>query len=154
MYCHRLGRQRRIGKQTIVECSLPKGGKSILALLRGPICLHDIVVRAHFFTQQRIQELMGGVAGIERFNQGLLDRDRAVIGAHITPRFQIVRFGNLPLALGGSLVGIEPKLDAEIDLGQCTGKVEIHGGLEDRICTQDQECFHLAGVHRIDQGAQ
>ena len=97
---------------------------------------------------------MGRTAGIERLDQRLLNGNCPIISAPIAPRFQVMGFGNLPLAEGAGLIGMGAKMDTKASLGQRRRKVEINWGGIDRVAAQDEERCHLARRHCRHQFTQ
>ena len=51
---------------------------------------------------------------MERRDERLLDRDRAVVGADVAPRFEVVRFVDVPLAQHAGLVLVRAEVQAEL----------------------------------------
>src|SRR5262245_24384303 len=96
---------------------------------------------------QRRDPLVRRPAGIEWDNQWLNDRDRPIICPGITPRFQVVSFGNVPVAVGARFIVIESHVDAEGSLPYCIDEVQVlavllifeDGSVVDRICADNDE---------------
>ena len=65
-----------------------------------------------------------------------------------------MRFRNVPEALHGGLVGIQTEVRFPADLLEGAGEIQIGGRAVDRIAAEDEQRFHLAGVHVGDQLAQ
>ncbi len=85
--------------------------------LPPPVVADHLERRAVGLAQEDAQQLDGRLAGVERRDQGLLDRRRAVEGADVAPRLQRVGLGDVPVAEPGGLVLVGPKVDPERDLG-------------------------------------
>ena len=59
---------------------------------------------------------MSILAVIERFDQRLNDRRRAVIGARVAPAFEIMFFRNVPMAMLGGFVEMQAEMNTQRDL--------------------------------------
>jgi len=68
---------------------------------------NQILLRSIDQLLERGEHLMHGLAAIERRDQWLHDRDGTIVSTDVAPRLEIVRFGDVPVALCGSLVFVE-----------------------------------------------
>ena len=59
---------------------------------------------------------MRALALIERLDQRLDDRDRAVVGARVAPRFEIMSFRNVPVTKFGSFIFVLAEMNAQLRL--------------------------------------
>jgi hypothetical protein len=72
-----------------------------------------------------------GLSFVERRDQRLHDRDRAVVGASVAPGLERVSRRNVPVAELGGLVVVEGPVDAQADLGEVLPELEV-GGRRDK----------------------
>src|SRR5262249_34194474 len=105
-YCP--GRQSRIRYQAVVECRAPEAFEILPVVLALPVVTHNGIARARGLPQESHQQFVCRFAAVERGNQRLHDGYRAIVCPRITPRFQVVRLGNMPVTQGRSLVFIKP----------------------------------------------
>ncbi len=99
----------------------------------SPKFLHHRQRRRIRFSQQGSQNLMRRFTLIQRRNQRLNDADRPVIRANIAPRLEIMRFGNVPVAVFAGLIVVEALLDAQRDFADRLIEFEIGWSHEDRV---------------------
>src|SRR5260370_40307388 len=74
-----------------------------------------MVIRYSRFVAEGGTDFAGGVRVIERRDQRLNDAERAVESACITPSFEVMRFGDMPVAELGSLVKMRADVDRVLD---------------------------------------
>ena len=87
---------------------------------------------------------MGRPALVERLDQRLHDRGRAVEGAGVAPRFQVVGLGQMPVALPRRFVLVEAQMDAQRHLLHVLGEAQVGRRGEDRIAAEDHQHLDLA----------
>src|ERR1039458_10785074 len=90
------------------------------------------------------------LARIKRRDQGLNQTHRAVIGAAIAPRLEIVRLVDVPVTKLRGLVLVEAEVNTQGNVGilQRVGKAEIYGRVVNRVAAENDEQIHLPGAHR------
>src|SRR6185437_10420117 len=88
---------------------------------------------------------------IEWRNKRLHDRCRAVERTGITPRFEIMRLGQVPRRKTRRLIFVQPQTKDLSNLRQVIGKLEIGRTRIDRIATQDEQSVHRPLIHSGDQ---
>ena len=103
-------RQRGVWHHAVVQRLLPEDVEVRNLGLALPIRLHQIVIRFVGLAGQRGDHFECRLAAIERSDQRLDETDRSVEAANIAPRFQIMRFRNIPDALPGGLIGIQAQI--------------------------------------------
>ena len=97
---------------------------------------------------------MGGPAPIERGDERLNDGHRAVVAACVAPRFQEVRFRNVPVAQLRRLIVIQTEMYAKRRLAHRVSEAQVYGGRVDGIAAQYDDHVHHAGVHVRDEIAK
>ena len=97
----------RIRRWRTPDRSVPQ--RAVTELSR-PVLLHQIHRRLAGRAVQRGQHFNGGAAVVDRRDQRLNQGDRAVEAAHVAPRFQVVRFRQMPVALFGGFVDVESQM--------------------------------------------
>src|ERR1700689_1920436 len=91
----------------ILECFF------FLGSLPGPVIAHDVVVRFAGIASQQSGDLVRRVAAfIKRRDQRLNDSDSAVVGSRVTPGFEVVGRGDMPLAKLAGFVVVQPRMYA------------------------------------------
>ncbi len=96
---------------------------------------------------------------VQRRDQGLNHAESSVECARIAPGFEVVRFGDVPIAKFCSLVEMRAHVDGVLDLLAIRFRVKFYFGSKievvwraiNRISTKNQQRFHLAA---IDIGAK
>ena len=142
------------GKQSIMQDAVPLPVELGLAQDRFPGLPHDVVAGTILAPDHQPQHFDGGSSAEQGEDQRLDDAERASNRARVSPRFEVVRAGNMPLALDGCFVDRVPERDRVRDLRHGRGEVEIGGGIEHRIAAQDDERLDRARLHRGDERGQ
>jgi hypothetical protein len=78
--------------------------------LTAPVLAHDVVPGPLRAVAHRREELVRGLAAVERRDQRLDDRGGAVVGARVAPGFEEMRFRDLPLAQRRRLIVVEAEV--------------------------------------------
>src|SRR5690242_17117709 len=94
------------------------------------------------------------MCAVERCDERLNDADGAVKGARISPGFQVVRFGDVPVAVLRSLIEMRADVNNRLDLfafelfinAQLGSKIEVVRRRIDRIDAENQKGRNLARV--------
>ena len=135
---------------------LPERLEVAARVLPSPVVAHEVVGRARGIaaTGTRGKELVQGLAVVERRDQRLDDRRRAIVGAHIAPGFEIVRGGHVPMAEPRRLVVVEAEPDPQADLVEPLGEAQIRRRGDNRVRVADHEQIDLPRVHVVDELAQ
>ena len=76
-----------------------------------PVGLNEIVSGCGGVSGEDGDDFVGALAVVERLDQRLNDADGAVVGAGIAPGFEIVSFGNVPLAEFAGLVAMGAEIN-------------------------------------------
>ena len=97
---------------------------------------------------------MWRAAVVERRNERLNDRHRAVVRAHIAPRLQVMRLRHMPMREHGRLVVVITEMRPEWHFLERIDEIEICRRIEHRIAAEDDECFDGTAVHIGDELAQ
>ena len=123
--------------------------------LLGPVLAHDVVAGtlAAAFGERR-QDFVRRLAAVERRDERLNDRDGAVVGPHVAPHLEVVRLGDVPLALLGGLVFVQTDVGAQPHLGERVAELQIGRRRVDGVAAEDQQEVDGAGVHLADELAQ
>ncbi len=128
-----------------------KGPRSVLTCPELP---HHLVSGLLRPIAQSREQLVSRLAAVERCDEWLNDCCRAVERAGIAPGFEKVRLRHVPMAQRRRLIVVQAEMNAQRDLAQRIGELEIHGRGVDRVPTQDDEHFDHSGVHVRDQVSQ
>src|SRR5207237_7397720 len=83
------------------------------------------VAGAIAFAEERRQHFGFAGARIQRRDQRLAERDRAVVGARVAPALEWMQRGNDPTSALGSLVGVERSINGMRDLRKRLAEIEI-----------------------------
>jgi hypothetical protein len=75
------------------------------------------------------------------------------VAARVAPRFEEVRFGNVPMAQRRRLIVVLTQMGAELHLVQRVGEFQVGRRRVDGIAAHDQQYVHSAGVHVGDEVA-
>ena len=142
------------GKQSIMQDAVPFPVELALAQDRSPRFPHDFVAGTILACDHQPQHFNGGSSAVQGKDQRLDDAQCASNRARVSPRFEIVSAGDMPLRLGGCFVHRVPERDRVRDLRHRRGEVEIGGGIEHRIAAEDDERLDRARRHRGDEGSQ
>ena len=126
------------GQQSIVEDAVPFPVELGLPQDRSPGLPHDVVAGTILPPDHQPQHFDGGSSAEQREDQRLDDAERASHRARVSPRFEVMRAGNVPGRLAGCLVDRVPERDRLRGLRHGRGEVEIGGGIEHRIAAQDR----------------
>ena len=115
-------------------------------MLLLPVGLHDFVPAGIGLPGEHGNQFVRALTVVERRDQRLHDAYRAVVGAGIAPRFEIVRLVHVPLAEFRGLVLIKPQVHPERDAGvlERVGKAEVGGRIVGGIAAHDDQYVHLA----------
>ncbi len=96
---------------------------------------------------QQGQEIDFRFSAVERSDQRLNHRCRAVKTARVSPGFQFVRLRNVPVAQRRCFVFINTQAHAERHLRQNCFEVQICGRVINRVAAQNQKCRHASGAN-------
>src|SRR5215510_16533534 len=91
---------------------------------------------------------------VERRDQRLDDRRRAVVSARVAPRLQVMRFGNMPVTKLRCLVMKQAEVDARLDLRHPLGEFQVGGRVVYRVAAGDHQQIDLTGVYVARQFAE
>jgi len=150
-----VGGDPRARHDPVFETLLPEGLEPIAGVLLLPVLPHEHVARGAGATVQHGEHLVGGAARLEELsNERLDDAGRAVEGAGVAPRLQVVPLRDVPHALARGGVHREAQMNRRGDVSQVAGERHVGGGGVGRVAAQDGERVHLAGGHVVGQRAQ
>ncbi len=121
---------------------------------RFPCLPHDVVAGTILASDHQPQHFDGASSAEQREDQRLDDAECASNRARVSPRFEVVSAGDMPLRLGRCFVDRVPECDRVRDLRHRRGEVEIGGGIEHRIAAQDDQRLDRAAIHRGHQRGQ
>ena len=139
------------GQKPIVQNAVPGLVELRLTQDRFPGLPHDVVAGTILAPDHQPKHLDWGPAAEQREDQRLDDAERASNRARVSPRFEVMRAGNVPARFDGCFVDRVPERDRLRDLRHGRGEVEIGGSIEDRIAAEDDERLYRARVHRGDE---
>ena len=94
---------------------------------------------------------MRRLAAIKRGDQRLGNRCGPVKGARVAPGFEVMGFGQMPMAQARRLVLIKAQVTPERHTLKALAKAEIGWGGEYRITAKDDENLHFVRIDRIRQ---
>ncbi len=121
------------------------------SVLRLPIVANNLVAVQCRIVAKGSQHFQSAFAVMQRLDHRLHDRDRAFVGARITPGFKVVRFRNMPVDMIASLVVSERKLDVGLHFIHRLHKIEIGGRIVNRIAADNHQHVNFSGVHVSNQ---
>ncbi|MCG3121215.1 MAG: hypothetical protein ALAOOOJD_04215 [bacterium] len=123
--------------------------------MRFPIIAHDVVARtAPTCRGEHREHFVAGFAAIKRRNQRLNDGGGSIKGAGITPRFQRVRLGNVPMTELRGFIIIKTEMDARLDFGKLGGKIKLCRRGENRVAAKHEQHLDFSRFHVGRQLAQ
>src|SRR5215510_13962172 len=91
---------------------------------------------------------MHRLAFVERRDQRLDDRHRAVVSARVAPRLQVMRFGNMPVTELRRLVVKQAEVNTRLDLRHALGEFQVGGRVVDRVAASYHQEINLTGFDR------
>src|SRR4029453_12461908 len=97
---------------------------------------------------------MWGFAAVERLDEWLNNRNSAIEGARVAPAFQIMRFGNMPMANARRLILVEAEADAHSEFLEAGRKINVGRYIEYRVASNYHEHVDGARFHFADKLAQ
>ncbi len=170
---HRLRRERAAGNVAVVQHAPPElleagevDAGRIGELAEGAARRHGAAVpvrlpealddleRGLGLAGERGDHFVRRTALVERLDQRLAHRHRAVGGAGVAPRLEVVRLRDVPLAVDGGLVAVQAEMDGERHLAHGRRELQIGRRREHRVGAEDHQDRDGAGVHLADQIAQ
>ena len=125
-------------------------------MLLLPVGADQVVASGIRLAGKKSGQLQRAASRVKWLNQRLNNRDGAVIGARITPRFQVVRFVDVPVAKLCRLVIVQTEMDAKRDVGifERIGKTQIGRRVISRIAAENRQQIHFPCPHVARQIAQ
>ncbi len=108
----------------------------------------------HLIVRQYRQHLVSRAALVKRLDQRLGDGGGAVEGTRVAPGFQVMRFGQMPVALPRRLILKKAQMNAKRHFLHVLAETQIGRRGEHRIAAQDYQHFDAARVHVVSQFAQ
>ena len=154
-------REARARDETIVQRRAPEGigirealatrilerpAASAAAVRLGPEILDDRQAAAPGLRRKGGQEIVRRPSFVERIDQRLRQRDGPLERSRISPAFERVCLGDVPVAERRRLVRMRRVVDDERNLGEPIGKTEIDGRREHGVTAHDHEQLDLSGV--------
>src|SRR6516162_3273839 len=110
-------REGRSGDDALLQRVPPEfletAGLLLLLPPVAPVLADNFQPRAFRRFAERRQYLVSGAAGIQRRDERLKDAGGAVVGASITPTFEIMRLRYVPIAQPGRLVLVQSEMDSQ-----------------------------------------
>src|SRR5208282_5716241 len=113
----------------------------------GPEGAHGIVGGHSGLVAEGGQDVMGRTSVIERRDQRLNNGRGAVVSASIAPRFQVMRFGNMPVAIGGSLVEVRAKVNSSGNALELGNEIEVVFFFDNTATTENEQQIDFACIH-------
>src|SRR5436853_545254 len=101
--------------------------------LAEPVRPDDVVRRLIEAAEQRADDLGGMPSVVQRRDQRLLDRYRAVVRAAVAPRLEVMRLGDVPVHELRGLVVVGREVHAKRHLLECVDEFDVGRRVEDRI---------------------
>jgi len=109
-----------------------------------PVAIDDLPIVHLVLAHQHRHEFVGGTPAVERRDEGLAHRHRAIQRPAIAPALQRMGHGDMPAAMAGGLVGMGTQIGREGHRLQ----QPVHGEIGRRgvghVAVQDQQGIHLA----------
>lgn len=119
-----------------------------------PVGLHDLQPRLPAPAAEHGRQLVRGTSSVRRLDERLNGAGRSVVGAHVAPRFEVVRLRQMPVAPHGGFVLVQTEMNARADPVERLREVEIGRGGIDRIGPHHDEQVHVAARHVANQFAK
>jgi hypothetical protein len=116
-----------------------------------PVVLDDVVRAAVGLGGEDAEHLVGRAPLVERRDERLRERHRAVERAGVPPALERVRRRDVPVRQVRGFVHVGAVVGDEGDPREALGKPEIDRRGEHRVAAEDHEQLDLPGVHRSDQ---
>ena len=142
-----LRRKCRVRDDAVVERLAPRELRVAPRKLSAPEGLDDVVSRPIRLVREGREQLVGGLARKERSDERLKNRDRAVDGARVAPRLEVVGRRDVPVAHPRGLVVVEAPVDPERDLAHRPGELEVGRRVVSGVSPDDDEGRHAARRH-------
>ena len=122
-------------------------------MLLLPVGLHDFMSAGVGLSREHRNHFAGALALVQRRNQRLNDADGAIVGAAVTPCFEIVGLVDMPVAEFRGFVLVKPEVHPERDAWalERVGESEVSGRIVGRIPAKNDQDVHLAAAHVGDQ---
>ena len=109
-----------------------------------PVLANDLIRRSLRSIAERREHFVCGPPAIERRDQRLNDRNSAVEGPSVAPRFKKMRLGNLPVGNRGSFVRVQAQVRAHADLVHLLGESQVGRCGVNRIAADDRAAYRPA----------
>ena len=95
---------------------------------------------------------MRGLAVVKRFDQRLDDRDRAVVGTRVAPRFEKMRGGNMPVTQLRRFILVLAEMNAKSGFVETVEiELEIDRRVVDRIATHHDEELDTSSIEIVNE---
>ncbi len=123
--------------------------------LRAPLLADEVVPTGVHARRGQVEHLDERVRiVVERLDERLDDRGRAVVGPPVAPLLQVVSAGQVPAGRLGRFVAEAAQVHRVAHVRQRLLKVQLGRGVVDGIHAQHEEGVHLARLHRRGQVGQ
>ena len=143
---HGLWLERRARDDAVVQPSPPA---RVVPRVDVPEPADDVVSRSLWTVAEGRHQFVRGLPAVERRDERLDDRRRAVMSARVAPRFEEVRLGNVPVAQCRCLVFVQAEVHAQRHPPHRPGEVEVGRSGVHRIPGDDDE--QLTHSHLLKQ---
>src|SRR5713226_5151 len=107
-------------------------------MLRSPVIADKIVIGFSGVACEQRDQLMERSAAVERSYKRLHDAYGAVVRASITPGFQEISLGDVPMTEFSSFIVVETAMNAQRHLKELLRKLQIGGRGEDGIAAENE----------------
>ena len=116
--------------------------------MRLPVCFYDVQVGLlEILTHEQLHDLLHTAAVVKRLDQRLNDRDRPVVRTGIAPRFEIMLFGDMPMAKFPGFVQMISETNTERNLVHTLlVQFQVDRRVVNRIAAEYHEHFHPIGI--------
>ena len=128
---------------------------AVLRIARAQVGLprlaHRIVRRRVGIVQHGLDYIVRRFAAVEGVDHGLDHGRRAVIGAGIGPALQVVGAVDMPFRNHRGFIEVGTEVGGYLHLAERLLKMQVHGGVVNRVAIQDQQPLDFARIHVVDQ---
>jgi len=112
------------------------------------------LVAASFLPQHEREQLLGGLATVQRGDERLHHRVHALGAAQVPPPFQEMRLGQVPVGEPGGFVLVKPEPNQALGPPEVLLPAQFPGGGACRVAPQHQQQLHLPAGKRFPERIQ
>ena len=144
------GSRRGVGQDPAPQGLTPAIGIGAEPLRRLPESADDVVGRV-IVAGEKPEQRHQIAATVQRGDERLNDRGRAVERAGIAPRLQVVRRRHVPRRRARGFVGVEARIQRDRHLLERGGELEVRRGVVAGVSAGDHERADVPPPHRVGE---